>query len=270
MNQFLSVQTAKGKTALYFNGFKYRLDSTHQSSQTKNWRCTNSDCSGRLITSLNNDNPRATKPHKHAPFPDSAQRDLALTRIKSRAEKETLSLPVIYKQELRKSTQELTASNSSEIPVLPSFYNLHSAIYRARRRQLPPLPKSSANLTIPNSLRKTNNGKEFVLLDGDKSGILLLATSENLQYLASQEKYFMDGTFDVAPTQYLQLFTMHAFINEKQLPLVFALLPDKSSNTYVQVFRHLRDIDAGQDIIIHPKVEFSKISPNSVYTFMEA
>lgn len=44
----------------------------------------------------------------------------------------------------------------------------------------------------------------------------------------------MDGPFKSTPNQFFQLYTIHANINNTTVPLVYSLLPDKQSSTYLE------------------------------------
>ncbi len=47
----------------------------------------------------------------------------------------------------------------------------------------------------------------------------------------------MDGTFDVAPTVFKQLYTICVVYRGKFLPLVYAFLPNKKATTYTKLFK---------------------------------
>jgi len=48
---------------------------------------------------------------------------------------------------------------------------------------------------------------------------------------------FMDGTFKSFPKLFYQLFIIHGAKDNNYFPLVFFLLPNKNSTTYIQAFR---------------------------------
>ena len=76
--------------------------------------------------------------------------------------------------------------------------------------------------------------------------------------LCDSREIFLDGTFSV-PNQFYQLFSLHAYMNEKQLPLIFCFMGGKSIEDYVRVFRALRDAMATIGKIWDPKVLCSEI-----------
>ena len=59
----------------------------------------------------------------------------------------------------------------------------------------------------------------------DKERILIFTTERNLEYLNKNQHWFVDGTFDVAPSVFTQLFTIQANVNGKVLPLIYSLIP---------------------------------------------
>ena len=175
--------------------------------------------------------------------------------MRERARSETLPIPVIYKQECSSVTESMQIENpQSHRPILPSFYEVRGTLYNERKKNFPPLPKSFDEIEIPPNLSKTISGREFLSYQDPEKGILIFATSENLQILANLETYYMDGTFDVCPVLFVQLFTIHGFVNEKQIPLVYALLPNKKTETYITIFRILRDKAGEENLILNPKV----------------
>ena len=52
-----------------------------------------------------------------------------------------------------------------------------------------------------------------------------------------------DGTFQMAPEsgQRISIHTLHGFVNGEALALLWALLPNKSHSTYVEMFGAVRD-----------------------------
>ena len=55
---------------------------------------------------------------------------------------------------------------------------------------------------------------------------MIFSTIDNLQNLAAADTYFCDGTFSACPRLYYQIYSIHALVNDKMFPLVFALLPN--------------------------------------------
>ena len=55
----------------------------------------------------------------------------------------------------------------------------------------------------------------------------------------------MDGTFNVAPPQFTQLYTVHGLSNEHHVVECYALLPNKERNTYVLFLRQVQQLTNG-------------------------
>ena len=85
-------------------------------------------------------------------------------------------------------------------------------------------------------LRKT----KFVLGDDQLEKILTWAAHPN---------WIADGTFYVSPKQFYQSYSIHAVIDGKCLPLLFAILSDKTQDTYVFLLNVIKglldDIESG-------------------------
>ena len=62
-----------------------------------------------------------------------------------------------------------------------------------------------------------------------------------LALLHQSEFIVCDGTFEMAPDCAYQLYTLHGFLHGEALPLAWALLPNKCTATYVELFSSLND-----------------------------
>jgi len=74
---------------------------------------------------------------------------------------------------------------------------------------------------------------------------LIFATDECLSLLAKAKTWYMDGTFKVVNTPFVQLFSIHAFVNgdsesvNKQVPLAFCLMSRRHTKDYRRIFKEL-------------------------------
>ena len=68
----------------------------------------------------------------------------------------------------------------------------------------------------------------------------MFSTETNLKFVSEPDIHlFADGTFQYCPKFYYQLYTIHVFRNGQYIPCAFFLLPDKTKQTYINMFQHL-------------------------------
>ena len=141
-------------------------------------------------------------------------------------------------------------------------------IQRIRRKELPANPRKLKDLgDLPDRFTRTLSGKLFLLHDtgpadeedsddddiefeedDDSSRVIVFATRRNIELLCQSPIWFVDGTFDVSPNIFAQLFTVLGLVQRRNpvgesvaLPLVYALLPGKTQDMYKEVMAAVRD-----------------------------
>lgn len=115
---------------------------------------------------------------------------------------------------------------------------------RTARNPQPPCP-TSIDFDIPESYQKLKDDEKFLYYDSREHGItayrtLIFSTEENLNVLESCETWGGDGTFDIAPKIFQQLYTIHGEVNRQALPLVYILTTSKSKKVYVEILQQLK------------------------------
>lgn len=127
---------------------------------------------------------------------------------------------------------------------LPNVSAMRRAIQRARKNVNPVLMNgpSRQGLVIDDSYKLTIKGELFLMYDRGNvdDRFLIFSTAENLQFLSQCEQWLCDGTFRSVPSIFCQLYTIHGLKNNKSLPLVYILAPDKSEKTYLEVLKQLK------------------------------
>lgn len=95
-------------------------------------------------------------------------------------------------------------------------------------------------------VRDPNGGADFVrqrflLFDSGRGNdrILIFGTDATLLLLEAAGEWYADGTFKVNPILFRQLLTVHIkYPNSNNvLPCLYALLPNKTENTYTRLFQ---------------------------------
>ena len=135
---------------------------------------------------------------------------------------------------------------------LPSIRNLKRRVQRTRVVVAagPPNPQNLADLVIPLQFtryeREPNVFENFLLYDSGQGArenrLLIFSTQRNLDILQRSTNWAMDGTFDVAPPLFSQLYSIHSQFGGRSHPLVFGLLPSKRRVTYDTFFVGVQQI----------------------------
>ncbi|CAF1068301.1 unnamed protein product, partial [Brachionus calyciflorus] len=88
-------------------------------------------------------------------------------------------------------------------------------------------PKLLSDVEIDDELTLTYKKSKFLYGDSgkdDKSRIIIFTTEQNIRLLGTYRDWYCDGTFDVSPTLFKQVYTIHIIIRGTTLPMVYALL----------------------------------------------
>lgn len=90
--------------------------------------------------------------------------------------------------------------------------------------------------------------KDFLVgEDGENDKLLVFATKTALKGIKNSKVFYGDGTFKIAPRPFCQCYTIHAEFNHTSkstsaiIPVIYALLPDKSQSTYLRLFKILKN-----------------------------
>jgi hypothetical protein len=223
-------RTEKGKVAISFNGYSYRFVRTAVDG-AQYWRCLDDTCSGRAMTdALDVQDFLLKTQHNHPGDKDLATIRMVRETLRRRAGTELTTMPEIYREE-----QQRLASNPTAAAQLLTFRSIQSTMYKDRLTTLPALPLTRRAIVIPPAYRVTTTSNRFLLASGPgrSNDFLIFSTDDNLRRLCNSSTLYMDGTFDVVPTAlFTQLYTIHAFVSNTMLPLVYILMADKSTGLY--------------------------------------
>ena len=131
-------------------------------------------------------------------------------------------------------------------PALPSLYSLKRHALRSRKGKTPRNPDAIFDLEIPQEYQKDCTGKNFLQYDSGKdrgpTRVLIFASEEGLHALGRGSIWLMDGTFNVAPCLFYQLYTICVVQEDNRcFPCVYCLLKSKGSSTYVEVLNVVKN-----------------------------
>ena len=232
------VKSQKGHDLLVHSGFTFRKEKDQPDKTI--WKCIEyrtHKCPGRAHTSEG----RILKSTIHNHVPDAAepQTKQVISNIKERAKNTQESSHQI----IADSTVGLSSSVSAKLPSVPA---MKKRMQRARQQQSIPLanPNSLSELQFPEEYTQTCSGSPFLLFDSGPSNnrILLFSTQRNLELMDHCDHWYADGTFKAAPPLFTQIYTIHAVKYNSTIPTVFALMPNKSQDTYVRLFNAIKDL----------------------------
>lgn len=151
---------------------------------------------------------------------------------------------------------------------LPRPKTLAKSIQRKRKLEMncPALPRSMADVEVPDSMKKTSDGKQFLLLDTNIDGkedklIIGFASPTMLQVLRVAREWFIDGTWDiVSQTFFTQAWVVVAKLDSGvSVASAFFLLPDKNTSSYKLALKCLKDNDVDGPELIHVDFEQAEI-----------
>ena len=127
--------------------------------------------------------------------------------------------------------------------------NIRQRINRVRLKKVDhgENPETIDDININDELRYTLDGDLFLWYEDDGDcdcdcRLFIFATESNFHVLNHNPNWYGDGTFDVVPTKlFKQLYTINVIESGKNLPMLYALLPDKKGTTYDKLFRIVKE-----------------------------
>ena len=132
----------------------------------------------------------------------------------------------------------LKSASQSALAALPNVNHLKRNVQNvcAKKCNNPKLPPEREDIVIPKKYKQTARGEDFVLFDSGMADdrILMFGTQKNLRVLQNYELWLVHGMFKTSPKLLYQLYTVHGVYESTTFPLVYALLPNKSSHTYTR------------------------------------
>ncbi|RNA35707.1 FLYWCH zinc finger domain [Brachionus plicatilis] len=212
----------KDAPQLYYDGHFFR-DNTNKNVKGKgnvNWRCVKTNCNVTCQTAS-----------------DNIGRSFEILKIKG----EHIEAPdaaKLKKLEYRRQLKEM-AKNTDEAPrkiitkaksktVVNDEVIANQGSYEADT-QYPPEPKDLSDINMPEFLNSTltNSNTNFLIYDSgnmDKDRFFIFGNVDQLKLLEDAH-LFCDGTFNIAPKLFQQVYSIHVLYNGRCIPIVYALLP---------------------------------------------
>ena len=238
--EFSYIGSEKGKRKLCFNGHLFYKE--RQTSDKTFWKCEmyqKTKCRARIHVA-DNKIVKVLKEHNHLGDAAKVEVETIYENVRKQAVETTHSPNVILSSALDECSQAAASK-------LPSIGNIKRTMRMIRQRNnaCPALPQHRKDISFVNDITKLSSGEEFLFYDSGnvEDRILIFATRRNLQLLTKSEHWYADGTFKASPLLFYQLYTLHGLKQNISLPLVYALLPDKSETTYIKFLEAVKNFD---------------------------
>ena len=237
-------KSQKGGFKLCSMGYAYVVDKpkleTIDDATKVYWKCEKyPTCLGRAISDGLNPPIKHTKQHRHYPNPDRIE---CLEIIESTKE---LAIVTNYNPRSIVKKTQLGASEEA-ISQLAKPEAIKKLIRRQRNRKFGKIvAKTILDISIPRELHRTYSGDLFYYSDSgqeQQNRTILFTTKSNLELLSQHNNWYMDGTFDISPSFFRQVYTIHIIINRRAFPMAYALLANKKAVTYRKLFKTVKKL----------------------------
>uniref|UniRef100_A0A0L8GLB2 MULE transposase domain-containing protein n=1 Tax=Octopus bimaculoides TaxID=37653 RepID=A0A0L8GLB2_OCTBM len=153
---------------------------------------------------------------------------------------------------------------------IPPFAQLNKNIRRWRQADsnYPATPLIYVLFSIPSEYSYLDNEETFLQYDSvykmeESKRILIFTSDEALRQLKQHKNWAADGPFKCCSSVFFQLYILHIQIDNFNAPRLFALLSDKSQDTYSRLFAKINELlqNEGPDNII---MDFEKAAYNGL------
>lgn len=143
--------------------------------------------------------------HRHAPLPAQVERSKILNNIKEKAKTDKIGARSLIADAIQGTCSQVSAQ-------LPSISQISRTVNRVRNKgNISKVSKNSNTIELTEEFTITAKGDKFLLFDNEniEDRLLLFATKENLRILKLCDEISCDGTFDIVPNMFQQLYTIH-------------------------------------------------------------
>ncbi len=183
MAEFTTTQ--RGARSLLIGGYSYKKGR----DGTIFWRCPrsrNSHCTGTATTGADDTILTIKNTHNHPPDQAEIEVKKIVQAPKESSQANIRPVPQLYQEEIQKVA---AASNSDEIASkMPTLVAIKSSLYRRRRKLIPPLPTTRADVHFDGEWAMTLKGEPFLLAeDGDDDKMVVFAMEDNMRTLAAAD-----------------------------------------------------------------------------------
>jgi hypothetical protein len=225
----------RGSLLYALNGYLYRRDSS-KVQKSVGYRCTVKGCPARVLQMP--DAMHVTVSHNHGEEGERIELLKLKTSLKRSAEESSGSLRQIFD----------CHTTTSSVGMAIGFAEVEASMYRRRRRVLPPLPSTAAEVysaaeEAPERFWSSPKDGEKVMkgsVHSKDGGIgIVFAKSQMLDRLSNASDWYLDGTFKVVPHLFYQLLTIGYVENDTFWPSIYILLSRKTMAMYEAALQYV-------------------------------
>ena len=211
--------------------------------KTKNgsicWACSKSrseQCQGAITTDkVPITNPRNYHSHNHNASNARVEAMKCCSNLRDTSQRNNAAGTSVL---VATALQTLSPAAMAEIGTVDTFKR---DVQRQNARHRPAEPNSLAviNLQQPWTTTGGQHQVPFLFHDTgpqDPERMLLFATDECLQHLATSTEWYMDGNFKLAPRLFMQLYVIRVKLDDGAISCVYGLLCGKAEQNYHTMF----------------------------------
>jgi len=258
------IDSVRGGRSMYYQGFKYKLNK--KKNDTEYWRCTEPRCKSSAVTG-GNILRSADREHTHVAVPFLLETDAFKVKLIHRAKTETTPIPKLYEDEISNLRRNAEVVPDGLLSQIPPFRAVKTILYRQRHKTLPRLPKNVQEIDLQGEWRLTDAGDIFLHDVNERERILIFTTEKNIELLSESSVIYGDGTFNISPHLFDQLYCIHGEIQGQVFPLVYCLMPNRKEETYVSFFRYIQNTASDLGYRLEPdtfQIDFEVAAHNAV------
>ena len=113
-------------------------------------------------------------------------------------------------------------------------------IRNTQRGVLPKEVSTLHDLEIEGEWAQATGDQQFLIHDSDRdqhNRVIVFASDEGLRHLATQQTWFMDGTFKIAQKLFEQLYIIRAKVGDSAVTCAYSLMTGKSQALYEEMLQ---------------------------------
>ena len=239
--EFIGAEGTRGRKASV-RGYLYTIQVRATPTVRARWQCIKRECKAALRISEGERDFEEIGEHTHVPDWGDFKAKKERQRLLEEARRQRHTAPAVMTQ------RAFGRVDSETLMKMPKEKALKKAIQRVRREEHPELPKTIEDLeNIPDRYSIINGGRwlQHDSREGDEPDgprIILFATQSGLQQLSRSLMWYADGTFKTVPRIAAQLYTVHYEKMGNVLPACYAIMQDRTQDTYIRLFTLIREL----------------------------